>query len=295
LAQPTSNMPSLQESPINTFQIRFWGTRGSLPVSGPHVVVFGGNTSCVQVETQEKDIFIFDGGTGLREFGAQLNHSDEPKTFHLFFTHFHWDHFLGLPFFTPVFNAQNTFHIYGPLPGQRPLQKILSDAMNSIYFPVPLREFPAKLEYHPLSEKAIDIGSIQIVSTTLCHPGATIGYRMESRGKSICYITDNELGLHPLMDKLLETFCQGTDVLIHDAQFTPQEYVTRKGWGHSTHEAVIGLAKVAQVKKVVFFHHDVARKDDDLREIVARFQKELEQEKTGIQCMAAAEGEIINI
>jgi phosphoribosyl 1,2-cyclic phosphodiesterase len=255
-------------------RITFWGVRGSIPTPGPDTVQIGGNTSCVEVRAG-KALLIFDGGTGLRLLGKKLI-KEMPIVAHIFFSHVHWDHIQGFPFFDPAFVAGNTIHLYGGNNVSRTLEETLAGQMDHPSFPVHLTEMGAKMTFNDLAEgQALQIdagdGSMAKVTTGRGnHPNGVWAYRVDHAGKSVVYATDTEH--YAVVDPKLARLAQGVDVLIYDAQYTPEEYagegtgVPKVGWGHSTFEAAARLASAARVKELVLFHHDPMQSDAAVRE-----------------------------
>jgi phosphoribosyl 1,2-cyclic phosphodiesterase len=214
---------------------------------------------------------IFDGGTGLRVLGQSLL-SQMPVEAHMFFTHSHWDHIQGVPFFTPAFIPGNCFHIYGaPAPTGETIEKRLTDQMLHPNFPVPLQVMKAELKFNDVNVgQKIEIGEITVESAQLNHPGESIGYRVNWRGYTAAYITDTE---HPEegLDNNVLRLARNADVMIYDATYTDEEYhskaTSKVGWGHSTWQEAVKVAKTANVKKLVIFHHDPLHNDDFLDHI----------------------------
>jgi phosphoribosyl 1,2-cyclic phosphodiesterase len=256
------------------FRVRFWGVRGSIPVPGPDTVEFGGNTSCVEVRCEVPGDppvrIIFDGGTGLRLLGDKLA-KEMPLTVHLFFSHVHWDHIQGFPFFTPAFVPGNTIQMYGRANTGSTVETALAGQMETPNFPVHLRELPAKLLFNDIHEgETVDVGSgCRVTSAAGNHPGGVFAYRVEFGGKSIVYATDTEHYAEP--DPRLVALAKGVDVLIYDTMYTPEEYegvggMSKVGWGHSHIDAGLALVKAAGVKQYVLFHHDPQQTDAMVRD-----------------------------
>jgi phosphoribosyl 1,2-cyclic phosphodiesterase len=276
-------------------QITFWGVRGSIPTPGPATVQIGGNTSCVEVRAG-KAILIFDGGTGLRLLGKKLA-KEAPLTAHMFFSHVHWDHIQGFPFFTPAFVRGNKIHLYGGLNVSRTLEETLAGQMDYPSFPVHLSEMGAKMDFRDLYEgEIISIGPKSDVTVTNArgnHPNGVYAYRIEHGGKSVVYITDSEH--YSIVDPKLKKLATGADVLIFDAMYTPEEYAgavggaPKTGWGHATFEAGCDLAKAAGAKKLVLHHHDPMQTDDMVRE------KERRAQALFANTVAAREGMVIEL
>jgi len=261
------------------FQINFWGVRGSIPCPGPETVRYGGNTPCVEIQVAGERI-IFDGGTGLRVLGQSLLEQKIPVNAHLFFTHSHWDHIQGFPFFLPAFIKGNTLKIYGTIaPNGATIEQRLHDQMLHPNFPVPLQIMQGDLQFCDVEiGKALNIGEAKIETAKLNHPGEAVGYRVSWQGASVAYVTDTEHYPDRLDENVL-SLANDADVLIIDCTYTDEEYYDRNnskvGWGHSTWQEAIKIAKAARVKQLVIFHHDPAHNDDFLdriaEEAVAEF------------------------
>ena len=251
-------------------ELKFGGVRGSLPVPGPDTLTMGGNTSCVSISYGDY-IIIFDAGTGLRILGQYLEAKERSKwRGSIFLTHYHWDHIQGLPFFTPAFRNDNRFNIYGETKKSVKLEEILSEQMQPPYFPVAMENLEGLVIFHEIKPWSVTniLPEVGIGAIQLSHPNGAIGYRLDSQEGSVCFITDHE---HPEegISKSIVDFVQGANVLIHDAQFTPEEKQGPKaGWGHSSWEEAALTAKEAKVDKLYLFHHDPDRTDDDLKEIL---------------------------
>lgn len=251
----------------NLFTIQFWGVRGSIACPGPETVRYGGNTPCIEMRVGGERL-IFDGGTGLRVLGQSLL-SQIPMEAHMFFTHSHWDHIQGVPFFTPAFIKGNRFHIYGALaPNGATIEKRLTDQMLHPNFPVPLQVMQADLKFNDVKiGETIEIGEITIENAPLNHPGEAVGYRVNWRDYSAAYITDTE-HFEEELDKNVLWLARNADVMIYDATYTDEEYYSKAtskvGWGHSTWQEAVKVAKAANVKKLVIFHHDPLHNDDFL-------------------------------
>jgi len=259
----------------NLFTIQFWGVRGSIACPGPETVRYGGNTPCIEMKVGGERL-IFDGGTGLRVLGQSLL-SQMPVEAHMFFTHSHWDHIQGFPFFVPAFVKVNQFHIYGAIaPNGSTIKQRLSDQMHHPNFPVPLQVMQAELKFHDVEiGETIAIGEITVENTRLNHPGEAIGYRVNWRGRSAAYITDTEHFADGLDQNVL-WLARNADVIIYDATYTDEEYYSESsskvGWGHSTWQQAIRVAKAAKVKQLVIFHHDPLHNDNFLDRVAEEAQ-----------------------
>ncbi len=253
---------------------RFWGVRGSIPSPGPETQRYGGNTPCIEVTCGEERI-LFDLGTGIREFGQ--SHKG-PLTAHVFVSHYHYDHLQGLPFFGPMFDPRSRLTIRGPTRNGRTVKEVLSGQMQQPFFPVTAEMvFRAQLEYHAFSAgDRAKLGEATVTSIEVNHPGGNLAYRVDYRGRSFVYATDTEHGTE--RDQQLVEFSRDTDVLVYDAMYTEDEYLGKAGspkigWGHSTWEAAVKVAREANVKTLVLFHHEPTRTDDQMDEIVRTVKK----------------------
>lgn len=259
-------------------RVKFWGVRGSVPVPGQHTCGIGGNTSCVEVRCGQ-ELLVFDGGTGLRLLGKSLL-ADMPLTLHLFFSHMHWDHIQGFPFFGPAFVPGNTIHMYGGAQVAGRVESAMVGQMESPSFPVRLEQLPAELHFHDLH--AGDVLELEGDTRVRCaagnHPGGVLAYRVEHGGRSVVYMTDHE-PQGDLQPPAIVELSRGADVLIYDCMYTPEEYqgrrdgVSRVGWGHSTFEVGAALARQAGVGELLLYHHDPDQSDRDVAEKVERTQK----------------------
>jgi phosphoribosyl 1,2-cyclic phosphodiesterase len=247
------------------FIVHFWGVRGSIACPGSETVRYGGNTSCVEVRVAGHRL-IFDGGTGLRVLGQTLL-SQMPLEAHMFFTHSHWDHIQGFPFFVPAFIKGNRFKIYGAVaPNGSTIEDRLNDQMLHPNFPVPLQIMGADLSFTDLEiGEPVQIGEVLVENNLLNHPGEAVGYRVSWRDHAIAYITDTE-HFPDRVDAHVVKLAKDADLLIYDATYTDEEYYSEKtskvGWGHSTWQEAVKVAKAARVKKLVIFHHDPLHSDD---------------------------------
>lgn len=251
----------------NQFTIHFWGVRGSIASPGPETVRYGGNTPCVEMRVAGKRL-IFDGGTGLRVLGQSLL-SQMPVEAYMFFTHSHWDHIQGFPFFVPAFIKGNRFHIHGTVaPNGASIEQRLRDQMLHPNFPVPLQIMGAELKFYDLAVgETVQLGEVKIHNAKLNHPGESVGYRVEWNEGAAAYVTDTE-HFPDRLDENVLWLAQNADVLIYDATYTDEEYYSKvsskEGWGHSTWQQAVKVARAAKVKKLVIFHHDPLHNDDFL-------------------------------
>lgn len=278
--------------------IRFWGTRGSIPTPGPNTVKYGGNTPCVEVRLSSGTLIIFDAGSGIRELGNHLSRLKKKIKAYIFFTHYHWDHIQGLPFFLPAYKAGNEFILYGCEDVEKSLEKIISDQMESVYFPIPLIAMGSTITFQHVGEGEYDIADFHLKTILVNHPGNTIGYRLTYGEKSIIYISDNELkkewfkkGITQdgLIKKLID-FCADADLFIHDSNYTHEDYETHRGWGHSSYELVLKLAMLSGVKMYGIYHHDPNRHDKEIDKLVKNCRDFIKKKNIKLKCFASREG-----
>ncbi len=292
LEPSTLNSSSSEHQSASPFTIHFWGVRGSIPAPGGGTVRYGGNTSCVEMRVAGKRL-IFDGGTGLRVLGKDLM-KQMPVEAYMFFSHSHWDHIQGFPFFLPAFVPGNRFHIYGGIaPNGATMQQRLSNQMLHPNFPVPIQVMKSDLKFHDLAPgDVVTLDDITIETGPLNHPNTAIGYRVTWQGHTVVYATDTEHYPDQLDEDLLH-LARDADMLIYDACFTDEEYYDEKapriGWGHSTWQAGLALAKAANVKRPVMFHHDPNHDDDFLDEVEAQVKA------TFANSLLAKEGMVLSL
>lgn len=250
-------------------KVKFWGVRGSVPTPWKDAMQIGGNTSCVQVIPDSQELIILDAGTGLRMLGDHLQETvTGPIRGHILLSHTHWDHIQGFPFFTPAYLPGNHFTLYGANAAQKNLKAILSAQMRAPYFPVELGQMGSTLDFVELAEESIDIQDLRITTRSFNHPGGVYGFRIEQQGQSLVFATDMEYTEHNLDQRLID-FARDADMLIYDAQYTPDEHKIKTGWGHSTHIAAAHLAKLANVKHLLLYHHDPSHSDQKLEAMEA--------------------------
>ncbi len=257
----------------DSLEVRFWGVRGSLPSPGADTAIVGGNTACVEVTGGGARI-VLDAGSGLRALGDALLARGQHGRVHMLLSHVHWDHVMGLPFFTPLY-MKGCELIVGSGPIGLPLAEVLRRQMTPPLFPVEFRQVEAQVRTVDLQpDSTFMVGPLEVTMASLSHPDPVWAYRVSFAGRSIVYATDTEHAEGRVDEKLVR-LCRGADVLIYDAQYTPEEYSgqvgpSKKGWGHSTYEAGADVARAAGVKTLVLFHHDPRRSDDGVADIVRR-------------------------
>ena len=304
-------------------RVRFWGVRGSFPVPGKLTNRYGGNTSCVEVEVDGHDPIVIDAGTGLRHLGKHLVRgalSEGAGVVHLLISHTHWDHIQGLPYFSPLYGEGNEMQIYARQPGDTHLGAVFARQNDGPYFPVPLDQLKARVQFNELLEgQHFSIGDVKVSCTRLNHPWIAMAYRLEHQSMSMVYCSDTapfrdillehefiatpptvgaaldheqEVKLRMMREQLVE-LCRGVDFLIYDTQFTPEEYASKPHWGHSTPDDAIAIAREAGAKHLCLFHHAPARSDDEQDAILARYTSALAGDPLRLSC--AAEGMVVDL
>lgn len=273
-------------------KITCWGARGSIAVSGKEYVKYGGDTTCIEIRSKDGDVIIIDAGTGIRKLGNSLLSSDK-RTYSMLFTHAHWDHLIGFPFFKPIYMKGTKISLYGCPYTQKSVGDILSKSMMAPYFPIEFGQLQAQMESHSVCEETFTIGPIEITPIQLSHPNRGIGYKFIEDEKSFVFLTDNELShRHPgggLFDDYLH-FAVDADLLVHDAEYTEDQYKITKGWGHSLYTDALHLAMEANVKQFGLFHHNQDRSDAALDHIVDDCSRIVQKGKSGLQCFASYAG-----
>jgi len=252
-------------------RIKFWGTRGSIPVPGKDTTIYGGNTTCVEITLQSGRTVIIDAGTGIRPLGEKLVADNNIAEIYLLITHIHWDHVLGFPFFNPIFDSSDKIIIDGHRTCLKGLKATFDNKTGDGFFPIKFDDLKAKIHYlDKLSKGAIEIDGTVIDSIPLQHPSGGLGFRFSEGDRSLVFLTDNELqvGGDPRQtpNEYIE-FCRDADILIHDSQYTPEEIDGRKGWGHSDYRSSFDLAHKAGAKRLILFHHDPSRTDAEVQAI----------------------------
>ncbi len=288
---------SINEIVSDRIAVHYWGVHGTLPVPGPRYARYGGNTSCVSVDVGGEPLYVFDCGSGIKGLSDRIMTSPTTRfSARIFISHTHWDHINTVPFFTPLYLRGNQIEIFGPYQGDLTIERAISAQMESVYFPVTVREFGARLMFRDLREESLEFGPVRIDTMLLRHPGYCLGYKLTCRNRTICYITDNELYLptHPQHDaryvQNLANFVRGADVLITDTTYRDHEYPSKVDWGHSCVSQVAELAARAEVKRLHLFHHDPDQTDDDIDIKLNETRAALERLGSKVVCEAPAEG-----
>ncbi len=245
---------------LTTKYLKFWGTRGSCPVSGPEYLHFGGNTPCLELRYDET-LLIFDAGTGIRPLGYSLQNE---KKIHLFLSHFHWDHILGFPFFKPIYKKEVNITIWTPSTQGRSNRELIDQLLIPEFFPINLEHVQAKLEFKTLEPNhPVQIGPLTLNFHPTHHPGQTLCFKIKTPQETIGYVTDNEVD--GIFQKGLIAFHKGADIFIHEAQYSPREYESKQGWGHSSLLKAIGIVNQIRPHKWLVTHHDPIHTDEDLK------------------------------
>lgn len=280
-------------------QVRFFGVRGSVPTPGTATVRYGGNTVCVETRLADGSIVIFDAGTGLRELGKVLLKEDHRAPLSLLFTHVHWDHIIGLPFFGPIWRRETTVHMY-PFANEAHTDSARRRALfDGVHFPVRGSDIPARMDLVEPGEGEWRIGSARVRRIALSHPGGAQGFRLDDEdGSSIAYLTDNELapaGSGSAATEELARFAAGVNLLIHDAQYDEPEMAEKRGWGHSSLQSVLELGRMAETPRLVLFHHDPDRDDEALDAFGLRAKLWLAEKKSEVRATVAHEGLVLHL
>jgi phosphoribosyl 1,2-cyclic phosphodiesterase len=249
------------------FVVKFWGVRGSIPCPGPSTVRYGGNTSCIEMRIGGKHL-IFDGGTGLRQMAKSLE-DEMPLQTYMFFTHYHWDHIQGIPFFSPLFTEGNRLFIHGQVPDEGEKMNLEEHFYKRVLHtnsPVPVKAIKADIQFHDIvCGETFFLDDIEIDTIGLNHPNGAMGYRVAWNGHAIAYCTDTE-HFPDRLDENIIKLAQDADILIYDAMYTDEEYHDPKspkvGWGHSTWQEGLKVAKAAGVKRLAVFHHEPNHSDE---------------------------------
>jgi phosphoribosyl 1,2-cyclic phosphodiesterase len=281
--------------------IKFWGTRGSIPVPGNDTLKYGGNTSCVEIGLSNNKMLILDAGSGIRELGKKLVSNGKVGTIDILFTHYHWDHIQGIPFFLPIFQKEATINFYGETSNGEKTKDILSSQMTSNYFPIGLDEMNAELIYHDVKPfNNYEINGAKLKTFRANHSSPTISYKITDGDKTIVYLTDNELIMddssgNSIYDKLKKSnkelidFCFGCDYLIHDSMYDESSLVDKKGWGHSANVTLAYFGILSQVKNLILFHYNPDYTDAKIDGLLKETNEVLKNESSDVKCVAAME------
>jgi CheY-like chemotaxis protein/ribonuclease BN (tRNA processing enzyme) len=267
------SMPKFYAAVDSLFSLKVatWGVRGTLPMPQPGYIGYGGHTSCYSLQLSPERHLIFDAGTGIKRLGgALLEDGVKRLNADLFITHPHLDHINGFPFFAPLYIGGNALRVHGAAQDEIGFEQLMLRQMDGIYFPVTAREFGAHVTFHELAEQTLELDGVRVRTMLLKHPGHCLGYRVDCRGRSFCYITDNELypedsefADEEFLNQLAE-FCRGTNILVHDCTYFDEEYPRRVHWGHSPLSEVCRLAHLAGAERLWIHHHDPDQDDEQI-------------------------------
>ena len=297
--------------------LRFWGVRGSYPAPFASHMKIGGNTPCVELRI-DGEVMLFDAGTGIIPFGQAMVREAKSGHLSVFLTHFHWDHISGLPFFAPAFTPGYEVDFYGPGGSPEELEEHIAQQMRAPYFPVETETWLATVRYHTPPHDPVQVGPATVSSFVLHHPGLTFGYRIEVNGKVILFCPDNEIFFvnqridamrdefdedeHALLEAMKEEqrgrvteFMRDADLLIHDAQYTPEDYQRKRGWGHSCYIDTVNSAIDANVKQLFLFSYDPNYDDAQVDELHARTRDVIAERQAKTVCHKTCEGMIIEL
>ena len=272
--------------------IRCWGSRGSIPVSGHEYIKYGGDTTCLEIRTQSGDIIIVDAGTGIRRLGNELIREGRYQ-YNFLLTHAHWDHLMGFPYFKPLFLEHPEIRMHRGAFHKKFMETMFAKVMAPPNFPVRYSDLKAKIVYVEGNPEKFQIGSMTVIPIQISHPNAGKGYKFIEDGKSFVFLTDNELGfVHPggLPASEYAAFCEDADLLMHDAEYGPQEYKLLIEWGHSSYLDVLELAFKAGVKQLGLFHLNQERSDEEVDEMVDACRNIIIRRGKNMECFAVGAG-----
>ncbi|MEQ8736000.1 MAG: response regulator [Rhodospirillaceae bacterium] len=297
---PTEFAAQVRAIVESAFTLSYYGVRGTLPVPGRKSLRYGGNTSCVTMSFPNDRTLIFDAGSGIKVLSDQIMKERKGKfSAHLFISHPHWDHINAFPFFSPFFIPGNKFQVIGAKHGEKSMEDLISAQMDDVFFPITVTDMGASIIFKDMVEETMMIDDdIEVRSMLLSHPGNCLGYRVTFGGKSVCYVTDNELYTkesgfqnESYETKLIE-FVESADILITDTTYFDDEYKKRIHWGHSSVGRVVEIAAAANVKCLHLFHHDPDQYDDDIDRKLDVAQEKMATLNASTRVEAPAEGAV---
>ena len=274
-------------------EITIWGCRGALPIPGRSTVRYGGNTTCLEIRLADGNLIVLDAGTGIRSLSKKIMTEGGRDEIFLLLSHSHWDHLMGFPFFAPGYVESFKIHVRGGPIAKETIRKYLERQMEPPFFPVKFSTMKAEFDFTHGLPQVKNIGKAVITPIPLSHPNGGYGFKIEESGKTFIFMTDNELEYEHEGGRSIREytrFCEGADLLIHDAQYTMEEYKRNIKWGHSTYKSALDLALNAEVKQFGLFHHDPDHSDADLDRIVAVSREYLAKRNKNMDCFAASEG-----
>ncbi|MBM4175931.1 MAG: MBL fold metallo-hydrolase [Ignavibacteria bacterium] len=283
-------------------KVKFWGTRGSIPVPGRSTMIYGGNTPSIQVTSSGGEQIFLDAGSGFREAGIDLMRKKSKSKIYLFMSHFHWDHVLGLPFFPPLYDENNAVQIYGMANNQKTVEEVIDLLIRPPLFPITKAEFKASVTFENISPNdSVSLGDLTLKTFEVNHQCCTLAYRIDEGNKSFVYITDNEIKyskLNPdsLINDIAEhnagmiEFCKDTDYIVHDTTYTFEDYSNKIGWGHSNNLSGAILSSLAGVKNLILFHYDPEYNDEKVELILNETKAFLKKMGSKVNCIASRDG-----
>ena len=274
---------------------------------GDSTIKYGGNTPCVEVRSENNELVILDAGSGIRELGKALQNNINGNCINILFSHYHWDHIQGIPFFLPLYNKNNNVFFWGEHSENQSVETVLGYQMTANYFPIKLHELSAKINFKEVkSGDKFTLNDMEVSTFRANHSSPTITYKISEKNKSIVYMTDNELNINEntnednlsplkeLNEDLIE-FCRGCDYLIHDSMYDEKTMLQKKGWGHTSNVTLALFGILAEVKNLVLFHYNPDYSDDKIDALLEETREILKKKKVGTKCIAAAEGMTISV
>src|SRR5215218_4571555 len=277
-------------------RVTIWGCRGSVPTPGPATVRYGGNTSCVEVVLDDGAVLVLDAGTGIIGLGTDLQRR-ELRRLHLLLTHLHLDHLEGLRFFAPLWDPRVTVDVWGPPSPVQGLQQRIARSFSPPLFPIDLRVIPARVTFHDVPRQPWTLEGVSLTAALVVHPGPTVGFRIETAESRFAYVPDHEPALAGYAGRPIEwasgaPVAEGADVLLHDAQFSEEEYGSRVGWGHSSIDDAVAYAGAVGAQRLVLFHHDPGHADGELERLEAHARSVAPD---GLEPTLAREGMVLEL
>jgi len=287
--------------------LRFWGTRGSIPVPGNSTIKYGGNTPCVEIRSGDGQLIILDAGSGIRELGKQILQNKQQNSIHIFISHYHWDHIQGIPFFMPLYEKGKNITFYGEGCCGHKVKEILANQMTSNYFPINLDETGAASRFVDIDTNSVyRIGGVTVETRRANHSAPTIIFKITEGDKKLVYMTDNELNTRNSLNgsstseilekyKDLVEFCSDSDYLIHDSMYDEVSVLSKKGWGHTGNLTLAYFSILSKVKNLVLFHYNPDYCDEKIDDLLKETISVLNSENSAINCVASKEGMCIEL